>query len=124
MSQQISGGNLCRRNDELTHIELVKAGGRLDRPRRLLYYAFAPNPSVYAMLSCRLEAARVEGGGDHVPKAIALIAGSSLGPEAIDAVRKAFDNAWAEVAGNFNDVAQKESARITLGRSDFVSCHE
>ena len=53
------------------------------------------------------------GGGDHVPKAIALIVGSSLGPEAIDAVRKAFDNAWAEVAGQFDDV-QKEMARLTL----------
>ena len=57
---------------------------------------------------------RVAGGGDHVPKAIALIAGSSLGPEALNAVRKAFDNAWAEIAGKFNDVAEKEAARLTL----------
>ena len=54
------------------------------------------------------------GGGDHVPKAIALIAGSSLGPEALNAVRKAFDNAWAEIAGKFNDVAEKEAARLML----------
>ena len=53
-------------------------------------------------------------GGDHVPKAIALIAGSSLGPEALTAVRKAFDNAWAEVAGKFNDVGQRGSARLTV----------
>jgi hypothetical protein len=49
-----------------------------------------------------------------VPKAIALIVGSGLGPEAIDAVRKAFDNAWAEVAGQFYDVGQREMARLTL----------
>jgi hypothetical protein len=49
-----------------------------------------------------------------VPKAIALIAGSSLGPEALITVRKAFDNAWAEVAGRFNDVGQREAARLSL----------
>ena len=49
-----------------------------------------------------------------MPKTIALIAGSSLGPEALYAVRQAFDNGWAEVAGKFQGAAQKEAARITL----------
>jgi hypothetical protein len=66
------------------------------------------------MLSCVVGSSRVVGGGDHVPKAIALIAASCLGPETLTAVRKAFDNAWAEVAGKFYDVAQKETARLTL----------
>jgi hypothetical protein len=49
-----------------------------------------------------------------MPKAIALIAGSSLGPEALSAARQAFDNAWAEIAGKFIDVAEKEAARLRL----------
>jgi voltage-gated potassium channel Kch len=49
-----------------------------------------------------------------VPKALALIAGSSLAPEALTDVRKAFDNAWAEIAGKFVDVAEKEAARLRL----------
>ena len=49
-----------------------------------------------------------------MPKAIALIVGSSLGPDALAAVRQAFDNAWAEVAGKFIDVAEKEAARLIL----------
>jgi hypothetical protein len=49
-----------------------------------------------------------------MPKAIALIAGSSLGPEALSAARQAFDNAWAEIAGKFIDVAEKEVARLRL----------
>src|SRR5215475_4449637 len=49
-----------------------------------------------------------------MPKAIALIVGSSLGPEALSAARQAFDNAWAEIAGKFIGVAEKEAARLEL----------
>lgn len=49
-----------------------------------------------------------------MPKAMALIAGSSLGPEALSAARQAFDNAWAEIAGKFIGVAEKEAARLEL----------
>ena len=49
-----------------------------------------------------------------MPKAIALIARSSLGPEALSAARQAFDNAWAEIAGKFIGVAEKEAARLEL----------
>lgn len=47
-----------------------------------------------------------------MPKEIAT--GSGLGPDALNAVRKAFDNAWAEIAGKFSGVAEKEAARLTL----------
>jgi len=49
-----------------------------------------------------------------MPKAIALIARSSLGPEALSAARQAFDNAWAEIAGKFIDAEEKEAARLGL----------
>jgi hypothetical protein len=54
------------------------------------------------------------GGGDHVPNAIALIAGSGLGSEVLNAARQAFDNAWAEVAGKFYGATQKEAAQLIL----------
>jgi hypothetical protein len=49
-----------------------------------------------------------------MPKAIALIVGASLDPEVLSAVRQAFDNAWAEVAGKFSDLAEKEAVRLIL----------
>ena len=32
----------------------------------------------------------------------------------LSAARQAFDNAWAEIAGKFNDPAQREAARLSL----------
>jgi hypothetical protein len=81
--------------------------------RHLPYLPFGRSASVSRCSSVWLEAAMV-GGGDHVPKVIALIAGSGLGTDALKAVRQAFDNAWAEVAGKFNDVAEKEAARLAI----------
>jgi hypothetical protein len=36
-------------------------------------------------------------------KAKLLIDGASYGPDALDAIGKAFDAAWAEMAGNFGN---------------------
>jgi hypothetical protein len=48
-------------------------------------------------------------------KARRLIDGASFGPETIKAMGEAFDQAWAEVAGNFgNDSSQIEAARLRL----------
>jgi len=53
-----------------------------------------------------------------MPKARALIDGASLGPDALRAVRQAFDEAWAEIASHFaQDPAQVESARLTLANA-------
>jgi hypothetical protein len=41
-----------------------------------------------------------------MPKAIAIMAGSRLGPEVLSAARRAFDNAWAEIAGKYIDAAE------------------
>jgi hypothetical protein len=81
--------------------------------RRLPCLSFARTTPVHQCSSVRSEAAMV-GGGDHVPKAIALIAGSGLGSEVLNAARQAFDNAWAEVAGKFYGATQKEAAQLIL----------
>jgi len=48
-------------------------------------------------------------------KARQLIDGASFGPETVKAMGEAFDQAWAEVAGNFGDnPTQIESARLRL----------
>ena len=47
-----------------------------------------------------------------------LIDGASFGPEALQAIRKAFDEAWAEIAGNFgDDAADIEAARLKLAKA-------
>lgn len=76
-------------------------------------FTIRPNPvGGMSPESPRLSFATVEVG--VMPKAIALIVGSSLAPEALSAARQAFDNAWAEIAGKFNGAAEKETARLTL----------
>ena len=48
-------------------------------------------------------------------KARQLIDGASFGPETVKAMGEAFDQAWAEVAGNFGDnPSQIASARLRL----------
>ena len=48
-------------------------------------------------------------------KARKLIDGASLGPNTLTAIGKAFDLAWAEIAGNYGDSPiQIEAARLTL----------
>jgi hypothetical protein len=47
-----------------------------------------------------------------------LIDGASFGPDALRAVGKAFDAAWAEIAGNFgNHPVQVETARPKLANA-------
>jgi hypothetical protein len=46
-------------------------------------------------------------------KARALADGASLGPDALKAIGLAFDEAWANIAGNFGD-GQVEGARLRL----------
>ena len=43
-----------------------------------------------------------------------LIDGASLGPDALKSLGKAFDSAWAEIAGQFQGSMQKEAARLKL----------
>src|SRR5262245_47082073 len=55
-----------------------------------------------------------------------LIDGASFGPDALKAIGKAFDAAWAEIAGNFgNDPLQREAARIKLADAVLsVACED
>jgi hypothetical protein len=47
-----------------------------------------------------------------------LIDGSSFGPEALLAIGKAFDQAWAEISRNFGDEpADVEKARLRLAKA-------
>ena len=47
-----------------------------------------------------------------------LIDGMALGPEALKAIGQAFDEAWAEIAGNFgNDPREIEAARLKLANA-------
>jgi hypothetical protein len=52
-----------------------------------------------------------------VPKARAIIDAASLGPDALKAAGQAFDEAWAEIAGQFRDAAAIEAARLTLANA-------
>jgi hypothetical protein len=46
-------------------------------------------------------------------RATQLIDGASFGPDALQAMGKAFDAAWVEIAGNFgNDPAEIEIAQL------------
>ena len=49
-------------------------------------------------------------------KARELIEGASYGPEALKAIGRAFDEAWASIAGNFSD-DQIEAARLRLANA-------
>ena len=47
-----------------------------------------------------------------------MITGAPFGPSTVKAMARAFDQAWAEVAGNFGDSASEvESARLRLARA-------
>jgi len=47
-----------------------------------------------------------------------LIAGAAFAPQIVRAMEQAFDQAWAEIAGNFGDSASEiESARLSLARA-------
>ena len=49
-----------------------------------------------------------------MPKAISLIAGSSLDSPALKFVGEAFDSVWRKVAGHFEGASEKEAARLIL----------
>jgi hypothetical protein len=49
-------------------------------------------------------------------KARELIEGASYGPEALKAIGRAFDEAWASIAGNFSD-DQIAAARLRLANA-------
>ena len=49
-------------------------------------------------------------------KAREIIEGASYGPEALKAIGRAFDEAWASIAGNFSD-DQIEAARLRLANA-------
>jgi len=47
-----------------------------------------------------------------------LIDGASFGPDTLKAVGQAFDQAWAQIAGNFgNDPSDIERARLRLANA-------
>ena len=50
-----------------------------------------------------------------------LIDGASFGPDTLKAMGEAFDEAWAQIAGNFGEV-QVENARLRLAEA-VVSMH-
>ena len=51
-------------------------------------------------------------------KARSLIDGASYGPDALKAIGRAFDEAWAQIAGNFgSDPVVIEAARIKLANA-------
>jgi hypothetical protein len=51
-------------------------------------------------------------------KARRLIDGAAFGPETLKAVGEAFDQAWAQIAGNFGDSpTQVENARLRLAKA-------
>jgi hypothetical protein len=49
-------------------------------------------------------------------KARELIGGASYGPEALKAIGRAFDEAWASIAGNFSE-DQIAAARLRLANA-------
>jgi len=50
-------------------------------------------------------------------KARSLGDGAAFGPEAVKAIGQAFDEAWAEIAGNFICPATEEAARLSLANA-------
>ena len=60
----------------------------------------------------------VEGQTGVGMKARHLIDGAAFGPETLKAVGEAFDQAWAQIAGNFPDSpSQIENARLRLAEA-------
>ena len=56
--------------------------------------------------------------GDVAMNARTLIDGASFGPEALNAIGQAFDQAWQDIAGNFgNDPFDIERARLRLANA-------
>src|SRR5215467_13253188 len=56
--------------------------------------------------------------GELGMRAQRLIAGAAFAPPVVRAMEQAFDQAWAEIAGNFGDSASEiESARLSLARA-------
>ena len=54
-----------------------------------------------------------------------LIENASCSPEALKIIRRAFDEAWQQVAGNFgDDTADAEKARLGLARALLSIAHE
>jgi hypothetical protein len=49
-----------------------------------------------------------------MPKAVALIAGSTLPSPALKLVCEAFDSVWSKFGGHFESPAEKEAARLIL----------
>jgi hypothetical protein len=47
-----------------------------------------------------------------------LIAEAAFAPQTVKAMEQAFDQAWAEIAGNFGDIPSEiQSARLSLARA-------
>ena len=47
-----------------------------------------------------------------------LIAGAAFAPQTVKVMEQAFDQAWAEIAGNFGDTpSESQSARLSLARA-------
>src|SRR5262249_4011674 len=55
-------------------------------------------------------------GKEWAMRACQLIDGASFGPDTLKAIGQAFDQAWAEIAGNFDDT-QVENARLRLAEA-------
>jgi len=54
-----------------------------------------------------------------------MISGASYGPEALKAVGQAFDEAWLQIAGNFEgEPGDIEKARLRLARALLSIAHE
>lgn len=76
-----------------------------------LHYSLG-KASQIAAVACRRQV-----GSDRIymPKARALIDSASLGPDALKAANRAFDEAWREIASHFShDPIQLEGARLGL----------
>jgi hypothetical protein len=52
--------------------------------------------------------------GANMPKAISLIAGSSLDSPALKFVSEAFDSVWRKVSGHLQSPSEREAARLIL----------
>jgi hypothetical protein len=64
-------------------------------------------------------------GRETLAKARQLIDGASFGPDALKAIGKAFDEAWAEIASNFGAEPQDvEKARLRLAKALLSVAHE
>ena len=63
--------------------------------------------------------------GDVAMNARTLIDGASFGPEALNAIGQAFDQAWKDISGNFgNDPFDIERARLRLANAVLSIAYE